>query len=544
MRSKFIMTCIIILLLVSIGTDSIAIVINKDTFMFMNKKNNIASYFDKKFEVTNSQEDEDEELKQTITELTKKTTYLLLGKMNMDNESSEDYYKRYNDYLNLRYIPDNIPKDENTFSGYDENSQEFKDEGLSGLVVPGMFLKLNNFDIRYNSYGTIDTCKMDDDSVASSIEINNINMIDPDNPENYCETNLNILYIFKKLNDEFKLLYVKARIDDYDETDLTDDYKSLFDSNKNDDVITDEKLSQISNEYNSKIVSLSSFRNTGICAEASGFFLNDGLIMTTYNYIEKSLMKGQDVAICDNLNNEYELDGIVTINEENDIAILKVKNKTENHINVEENNEIKVGDSVILPNNTKSIIASVDNGIRITTQATEDMQGMPIFNSDGKLIGMINSKNINTVMSNITKLDIIKQYSDKLKEEDFNEIKSVSFDELKEKYYIRYGEEIKTNNIPQKKWDEYSKVEDVDQFIDLDLVKGEFKDGIISLRYKNKVSDYIDTMQLATKYRENLLNRGYKEVSVSDSKVIYQNNKYQIIIMKEFDYLIVIMVKV
>ncbi len=544
MRSKFIMTCIIILLLVSIGTDSIAIVINKDTFMFMNKKNNIASYFDKKFEVTNSQEDEDEELKQTITELTKKTTYLLLGKMNMDNESSEDYYKRYNDYLNLRYIPDNIPKDENTFSGYDENSQEFKDEGLSGLVVPGMFLKLNNFDIRYNSYGTIDTCKMDDDSVASSIEINNINMIDPDNPENYCETNLNILYIFKKLNDEFKLLYVKARIDDYDETDLTDDYKSLFDSNKNDDVITDEKLSQISNEYNSKIVSLSSFRNTGICAEASGFFLNDGLIMTTYNYIEKSLMKGQDVAICDNLNNEYELDGIVTINEENDIAILKVKNKTENHINVEENNEIKVGDSVILPNNTKSIIASVDNGIRITTQATEDMQGMPIFNSDGKLIGMINSKNINTVMSNITKLDIIKQYSDKLKEEDFNEIKSVSFDELKEKYYIRYGEEIKTNNIPQKKWDEYSKVEDVDQFIDLDLVKGEFKDGIISLRYKNKISNYIDTIQLATKYRENLLNRGYEEKSVSDSKVIYQNNKYQIIIMKEFDYLIVIMVKV
>lgn len=542
MNSKIIMICVTVVLLIVLGTYSFAIIINNDTFTFINKKDDIASCFDKKFEVTSNEYDGDKELEKTITELTKKTTYLLLGKMNMEKESSEDYYKRYNDYLNLRYNPE-IPKDENSYTGYDENSQEYKDDALSGLTVPGIFLKLNDFDIRYNSYGTIDTWKIDDNRAASTIKINNVNMIDVQNPENYCESNLNIFYIFKKLNNEYKLLYIEAKTEDNIETDLTADYKSLFDFSKA-DVITEEKLSQISSENNSKIVSLSSFSNTGVSNEAHGFFISDGLIMTTYNYIEKSLMKAQKIAISDNSNNIYELDGIITINEENDIAILKVKNKTENHINIEENNKIQVEDAVIIPNNTKSIITSVDKEIRIATQATEEMQGTPVFNSDGQLIGMINSRNLNTTMSDVTQIDIIKKYADKLKAENFNDIKSISFDELKEKYYIKYGEETKVNNIPDKKWNEYSKVEDINQFIDLDIVKSEFKDGIISLRYKNKVSDYIDTIQLATKYRENLLNRGYKEVSVSDSKVIYQNNKYQIIIMKEFDYLIVIMVKV
>ncbi len=38
--------------------------------------------------------------------------------------------------------------------------------------------------------------------------------------------------------------------------------------------------------------------------------------------------------------------------------------------------------------------------------------------------------------------------------------------------------------------------------IGLKLVKGSYKDNIISLRYKNDISDYIDTMQFASEYRK------------------------------------------
>ena len=91
--------------------------------------------------------------------------------------------------------------------------------------------------------------------------------------------------------------------------------------------------------------------------------------------------------------------------------------------------------------------------------------------------------------------------------------------------------------------DKYSKVEDAEEMINLNLVKASYVDGIITLRYKNDILEYVDTMQFAEKYRENLKNRGYEEIYISDTKIIYENEKNQIIIMKEFDYLIIVMVR-
>ena len=50
-------------------------------------------------------------------------------------------------------------------------------------------------------------------------------------------------------------------------------------------------------------------------------------------------------------------------------------------------------------------------------------------------------------------------------------------------------------------------------------------------------------MQIATAFIEELEEQGYKEVSSSTTKRIYQNSKYQVTIMEEFDYLIIVMVK-
>ena len=50
-------------------------------------------------------------------------------------------------------------------------------------------------------------------------------------------------------------------------------------------------------------------------------------------------------------------------------------------------------------------------------------------------------------------------------------------------------------------------------------------------------------MQLSIDFKEQLIKDGYKVILDNTSKSIYQNNKYQVIIMEEFDYLIVLMVK-
>ena len=95
----------------------------------------------------------------------------------------------------------------------------------------------------------------------------------------------------------------------------------------------------------------------------------------------------------------------------------------------------------------------------------------------------------------------------------------------------------------KKKLDEFDNVENAKETIELNLIKSSYKDQIISLRFKNDITNFIDTMQFASAYRENLKSKGYQEKAISDSKYIYDNGKYQIIVMKEFDYLIVVMVK-
>ena len=126
LRKNIIKIIIPLLFAMVIGTISLAITnginTNNETFSFINKEEMIISNFDKKYEITANKNDTDYELTKKIKELTKKTTYLLLGEANSKKESGENYYKRHQDYLELRYNPE-IPKDENSYSGLDTDSQ-------------------------------------------------------------------------------------------------------------------------------------------------------------------------------------------------------------------------------------------------------------------------------------------------------------------------------------------------------------------------------------------------------------------------------------
>ena len=564
---------VLLLLATMIGSSSLAItkklLINDDTFSFNAKEEKISSNFDDSYNISNNNDTPDNELKQTITDLTKKTTYLLLGEPNRQTESSENYYKRHKDYLALRYNPE-VPKNGESSLGLDENSQEYKDDILSGISVPGMFIKLNELEVKYNSYGDIRITKIDEEKVVSIITLSNVKMKEQDssNPMNYntVQTDLTMYYYFKKLNNEYKLLYLYGEtnddIQDYitsneeklgelsKNTDYNSELRDLYDFSKSDN-ITEETLNKIYNENKDKVVFLNSTYNIGTVASANGFFITEGLVMTTYNYIEESLMKAQNITISDNSGNVYDLDGVVTINIENDIAILKVKNKNQNYIEVQDVSEIAKEDAVITLNTKtgvglttgKGIVTLVDKNIQTSLPMSSDMQGSPLFNSDGKLIGMMNTKILNSSISYATKLDIIKEYFNKFNTINYDEVKAVSFEKLKENYYIKYSDEIILNNAPQEKIKEYSNVDKIDEIIGLKLIKSSYKDGIISLRYKNDIKNYIDTMQFSAQYVEILKKKGFNAQYESASKVIYENGKYQIIIKEEFNYLIVVMVK-
>ena len=112
-------------------------------------ENKITDEFNKNYSLSYSIASDNDKVKDEIDNLSRKTTYLLLGESDTLNESAEEYYKRRTEYMNLRYDPE-VPKDPNSPLGLDMNSQEYMDDLVSGISVPSMFNLLDELNISYS----------------------------------------------------------------------------------------------------------------------------------------------------------------------------------------------------------------------------------------------------------------------------------------------------------------------------------------------------------------------------------------------------------
>lgn len=552
-------------------TNNFSIDSSKFSFSTSGKKDIVLDNFNDDYTLTHSISNNNADLEKEITELTKKTTYLLLGDFNNKEESSEEYYKRHQDYLNMGAY-NSFPRDENSASGYDETIANYSYASISGFAVPSLFLQFNELNILYSYFGDI-RITISDDLVISTISLPNVKMKEenPENPMKYdvVETNLIITYYFIKIGDEYKLAYLfgesGAELESYfTEIENTETRTSMqvapsYDSNLRElydysklDALTENEITNIYNLNKNNIVILNSYYNNYSVAYANGFFINDGIVITTWNFMEQSLIEAQYITIKDNDGNSYEIDGIVTANPDTDIAVIKIKNKTNKKVNLGQSNTLSIEEPVITISSKtgiglttqKGIIVSNDGYIQSTIPLTTADEGSPLFDKNGNVIGINTAKQVNTSISLAINSEVLKEVQDKFNNNDFNSIEVISFDELKEKfYYVKYNDELIKNSVSSSKWKEYSKIGNIKETVKLELLKASYEDGAISLRYKNGISNYISSMQLAGAFKDKLIEDGYTEVLNSSKKCIYKNNKYQVIVMDEFNYLIVVMVK-
>ncbi len=567
---------ILVLSIFSLGTISNSFSFDaKDlTFSENSKKDNVISNFNKNYRLTYSISSDNQELEEEIKTLTKKTTYLLLGGFNNINESSEDYYKRRKDWFDLRYNPEipKVPVDEANPYGLDTSSQEYTDDLISGLAIPQIFNKANESGIIYNSYGNI-RISFNDDIIISSIYLPNVKIKEQDINDpmkyNYIESNYIWHYYYKKLKDEWKLYYLYGET-----TDEVDNYFDQMESSEEkgtfaiapsyeselSNIYSFEKLEKISqdeinNIYNqniSNVVYFNSYYNNMVVSSANGFFINKGLIVTTWDFIEKSLIEAQYITAKDSNLNSLEITGIVTANPLTDIAVIKVKDNSNSIVKLGNFENVNVEDPVITISSKSGTGASIQTGIIISNDdyiqtsipLLNQDEGSLLLNQNGEVVGINTSKSTDSSISIAVNSNVLMEIQNKFIDLDFDKIESISFEELKEKfYYTKYGDENIINNIPKNKWKKYSKIGNIEETLKLNLVKASYKDGIVSLRYKNDISKYISSMNLAGEFKEQLEKEGYKKITDNNSKTIYSNKKYQIVIMDEFDYLIIVMVK-
>lgn len=544
---------------------------SKFSFSKNYKQNAVTNEFNKDYALTYNISSSNEELKEEITALSKKVTYLLLGQGDMTNESSLEYYERRNKYLELKYAPE-IPKDPNSYSGYDETSQEYKDSILPDFAIPQMFSQLDELNITYNSIGAIRVGVVDDYVISMvSLPDATLKQENSEEPMKYdtVKTNLIMYYYFKKLNDEYKLYYLFGEGTDdlsqyFGSIEDNENTKNLVIAQNNDtklreiydfskaDSLDENKLNQIYNSNSKNILILSAYYNTSLVASANGVLISDGLVVTTWNFLEKALINSQFFAIKDNEGNSYQIDGIVTANPETDLVVIKLKDKVTATTTLGNINNVNIEDAVMTISSKSGvglslqtgIVTSKDGYIQSAIPLTETDEGSPLYNDAGQLIGINTAKAVNTSVSLAIDVKALEEVKNKIGGKEFDSIKTVSFNELKEKYYYtNYNEEKIVNSISDTKWQTFKKIGDIENNIKLDLVKASYDNNVVSLRYKNGISKYINSMQLASSFKEELINSGYRETLNSSTKCIYVSNDYKVMIMDEFDYLIIVMVK-
>lgn len=572
MKKKIILTTLL-LSISSITVYALSNNFNFDTsklsFTSNSKKDSVVSNFNQNYNLTYSISSDNEKLEDEIKNLTKRTTYLLFGEFNNKEESSEDYYKRKKDWYDLRYNPE-VPKDDSNFLGLDTNSQEYLDDIVSGMAIPQIFSQATELGLQYSSYGDI-RVTINDNLVISSITLPKVKLKEQSKTDpmkyDYIETNFVMHYYYKKLNNEWKLYYLYGEDTDdigeyFNEIETTESktmaiapsYQSQLSKIYSFDKLDKMTQNELNNIYKSNVnnvVFLNSYYNNSVIASANGFFISNGLIVTTWNFLEKALINGQYITAKGN-NITYDIEGIVTANPDTDVAVIKVKNGNNSFIKLGDYKTTKIEDPAIIISSKSGTGAMVQTGIVISNEEylqtsiplSNVDEGSPLFNQSGDVIGINTSKSTNTSISIAMNSDVLKEIQNKFKSLNVDKIETISFDELKEKYYyVKYDSENVKNSIPKSKWKTYSKIGNIEDTIKLELIKASYKDGIVSLRYKNSISQYISSMQLATDFKSKLISDGYEQVVNSSSKAIYKNKKYQVIIMDEFDYLIVVMVK-
>lgn len=326
--------------------------------------------------------------------------------------------------------------------------------------------------------------------------------------------------------------------------DYNEDYVSKAVVNKS-SFTSDEVVKNIYNNNIDSIVILNTYNNDVIMDSATGFFLSQGLIATSWSYIDNALKKGNSISAVTNSGKNYDILGVVTIDIDSDFALLKLSDDVGTNVIL---GNINKGDEVALLGTFSGFGLSGRIGVNLNNSQlqvnslyiSDSNIGSPLFNADGEVVGMVISKSIGNNLSNSISSDLLKKYMDIYRNVSFDKINVNTLQELSKRFYLyNLEEEIIANSMLDSFWNKIKNVGDIENAIPLDLIKCENRDNFISLRYLNDTN--IDNNVVISNFLSNLEKENFKEELNSSKKIKYSNSKYNVTIYFEFNYIIVIL---
>ena len=292
------------------------------------------------------------------------------------------------------------------------------------------------------------------------------------------------------------------------------------------------------------IVLLNTYNNDVLVNSATGFFVCPGIILTSWTYVKDSLRSGNAIVANTSSKDSYVISGIISMDIDSDIAFLKLDNKVGTGVELD---SISSGEEFVLLGSFSGFGFSGKIGVNISNGDLQTNSlyvsysniGSPLFNSRGKVIGMVSGHVIDKDVTNSISSNYFKSFVDSYKNVDFSSIKYKTFDDLAVNYYRYNVKNIKSNpHIVDDIWNKYKDIGDIDNSISLRLVGASSLDNKISLRYKNDTG--IENDYVLSSFISNLLSSNYRRVLDTNKKKIYKGGKFDVVIFYEFDYIIIL----
>jgi len=325
--------------------------------------------------------------------------------------------------------------------------------------------------------------------------------------------------------------------------------KFILDGNNN--IVSEGTMESLYDMYKDSVVQISSMKES-VVTNGSGFFIRKGVIATTWSFFLNHLKNGDYLYVNDCNGKTYDVLGVVAAKPEYDMVLLKISKEVGDAVKIGTTNELHTNSNIFTINSKNNSGFSINYGMNISYKngklknmfpvTTSDV-GSALFNQYGEVIGFVVKDKIKSELSFANSTDSLKKVQNRLQEIKYENIKYVSLDSFKEKYYYSLNKEEKYNNVSKNNWEKFNKIGKLKKNINIELLKASYEDEILSLRYENTAKGMLDSLYLASSFTEELLKQGYKLTFYNDQKTIYKNDEYQVILKDNFDYLIILIME-
>ncbi len=322
---------------------------------------------------------------------------------------------------------------------------------------------------------------------------------------------------------------------------------------ENNNMVSTDILNNLYIQNKESVVQITGMNESGSNLYGSGFFIREGVIVTTWSLFLQFLTNSNYIYVNDVYGNTYNVLGVVAAQSDYDVVVLKISSEVGKKVTFGNSNNLNVGDKLFTINSKSNSGFSINYGTNLSVNngrienvlvLNDSDVGSALFNQNGEVVGFNVADQLYSELSYANSTDYLKELQKILSNMQYTNVKYTILDTFKQNYYLDIHEEKVVNTVPEEVWDKYKMIGKLGKNINLKLLKASYTDKVLSLRYKNNTNGMIESVYLVSDFITELENQGYKLSYQGNDKSIYINKNYKIIIKNNLNYLIILIMEI